>query len=145
MNAKSNEMPWKLTSPTAAFTLILVAFMLFLGLRAHLDPFGAAKAFGLPLVSPEDAGWLHTKGGRDLAIGLALLALVVTRQRLASGLFVLASVLMPVTDALTVVSHGASLGFALSVHGSAAVYCVALAATLLKRPSEATVRTPAHA
>ncbi len=132
MDIESNELPWKLTSPTAALTLALAAFMIFLALLAHLDPFGAARGFGLPLASPGDAGWLHMKGGRDLGIGLALLALVVTGQRRASGLFVLASVLMPVTDALTVVSHGGSLGFALSVHGSAALYCLGLAAALLK-------------
>ncbi|WP_233591653.1 hypothetical protein [Corallococcus sp. AB011P] len=61
-------MPWKLTSPTALFTLLLGAFMLFLSLNA----------------------------------------------------------------ALTVMLGGASLAFALAVHGSAAVYGVVLAAALLR-------------
>ncbi|RKG57747.1 hypothetical protein D7X30_19035 [Corallococcus sp. AB011P] len=63
-----SRLPWKLTSPTALFTLLLGAFMLFLSLNA----------------------------------------------------------------ALTVMLGGASLAFALAVHGSAAVYGVVLAAALLR-------------
>lgn len=43
----------------------------------------------------------------------------------------------PTVDALTVMHGGASLAFALAVHGSAAVYGVVLAAALL-RPQKVT-------
>lgn len=55
----------------------------------------------------------------------------LSRSCTAAGLFVLASIVMPVVDALTVLKSGASLALALSVHGSAAVYGVVLASALL--------------
>ncbi|WNG47685.1 DUF4267 domain-containing protein [Archangium minus] len=134
METQRNDLSWKLTSPTALLTLLLGAFMLFLSILSRVDPVGGARGFGLPLSGSEALPWLSIKSGRDLGIGLALVAIVATRQRLAAGLFVLASTVMPVVDALTVLKSGASLALALSVHGSAAVYCVVLASALL-RPS----------
>ncbi len=131
MNTHRNDLPWKLTSPTAVLTLLLGAFMLFLSISTMVDPVAAARGFGLPLSGAEALPWLSVKSGRDLGLGLAFVALVVTRQRLAAGLFVLASIVMPVVDALTVLRGGGSLALALSVHGSAAIYCVCLAAALL--------------
>ena len=131
MEAHRNDLPWKLTSPTALLTLLLGAFMLFLSIRTRIDPVGAARGFGLPLSGDDALPWLSVKSGRDLGLGLAFVALVVARQRLAAGLFVLASMVMPVVDALTVLKGGASLAFALSVHGSAVVYGVVLGAALL--------------
>ncbi|PTL82005.1 DUF4267 domain-containing protein [Vitiosangium sp. GDMCC 1.1324] len=134
METHRNDLSWKLTSPTAVLTLLLGAFMLFLSIRTTVDPVGAARGFGLPLSGSEALPWLSVKSGRDLGVGLALVALVAIRQRLAAGVFVLACIVMPVVDALTVLKGGASLALALSVHGSAAVYGVLLAAALL-RPS----------
>ncbi|WP_163991050.1 DUF4267 domain-containing protein [Pyxidicoccus caerfyrddinensis] len=134
METHRNTLSWKLTSPTAVFTLLLGAFMLFLSINSRVDPVSAARGFGLPLSGSEALPWMSVKSGRDLGIGLAIVALVVTRQRLAAGLFVLTSIVMPVVDALTVLKAGASLALALSVHGSAVVYGVVLAAALL-RPS----------
>ena len=131
METHRNDMSWKLTSPTALFTLLLGAFMLFLSINATLNPVSAAQGFGLPLSGSEALPWMSIKSGRDLGIGLAIIGLVLARQRLAAGVFVLASIVMPVVDALTVFKNGASLALALSVHGSAVVYGVILAAALL--------------
>lgn len=131
METHRNTLSWKLSSPTALLTLLLGAFVLFLSISTMLDPLAAARGFGLPLSGSEALPWLSVKSGRDLGLGLAIVALVVARQRLAAGLFVLACIAMPVVDALTVLKGGASLALALSVHGSAAVYCVILAAALL--------------
>lgn len=131
MTTHREELSWKLTSPTAVLTLLLGAFMLFLSINSVMDPVAAARGFGLPLSGNDALPWLSVKSGRDLGIGLAIVALVVARQRLAAGLFVLACMVMPVVDALTVLKGGASLALALSVHGSAAVYVAFLAAALL--------------
>lgn len=134
MNPNHSDLSWKLTSPTAVFTLLLGAFMLFLSIRGVLDPTSAAAGFGLPLSGTEAIPWMHVKAGRDLGVGLALLALVAIRQRRSAGVFVLACLVMPTVDALTAVREGGtSLAMALAVHGSAAVYGVVLAFALLRR------------
>ncbi|NOJ95481.1 DUF4267 domain-containing protein [Corallococcus coralloides] len=132
MNANPSPLSWKLTSPTALATLLLGAFMLFLSLNAMRDPLSAARGFGLRDSGSEVIPWLYVKAGRDLGVALAMFALVAIRQRQAAGVFVLACMVMPVVDALTVMRGGASLGFALAVHGSAALYGVVLAAALLR-------------
>jgi len=132
MNPHSTELPWKLTSPTAMATLLLGAFMLYLSVSTVLDPTAAAAGFGVPLSGTEAVPWLHVKAGRDLGIGLAFAGLVAARQRRAAGVFVLASIVMPVVDALTAVREGGtSLALALAIHGSAAVYVGILATALL--------------
>ncbi|MFB1479888.1 DUF4267 domain-containing protein [Corallococcus sp. RDP092CA] len=70
-------------------------------------------------------------------MALAMFALVAIRQRQAAGVFVLACIVMPTVDALTVLHGGASLAFALAVHGSAAADGAVLAAALL-RPQKGT-------
>lgn len=136
LNPNPSPLSWKLTSPTALFTLLLGAFMLFLSLNAARDPIIAARGFGLPDSGSEVIPLMYVKAGRDLGLALAMFALVAIRQRQAAGVFVLACVVMPTVDALTVMHGGASLAFALAVHGSAALYGVVLAAALL-RPQKA--------
>ncbi|QSQ18272.1 DUF4267 domain-containing protein [Myxococcus landrumensis] len=137
MNPNHSQLSWKLTSPTALFTLLLGAFLLFLSLRGALDPISAARGFGLTDSGSEVIPWLYVKAGRDLGLALAMFALVAIRQRKAAGVFVLATIVMPTVDALTVMHGGASLAFALAVHGSAVVYGIVLAAALL-RPQKVT-------
>ncbi|AGC43462.1 hypothetical protein MYSTI_02135 [Myxococcus stipitatus DSM 14675] len=137
MNPSHSQLSWRLTSPTALFTLLLGAFLLFLSLRGALDPISAARGFGLTDSGSEVIPWLYVKAGRDFGLALAMFALVAIRQRKAAGVFVLATIVMPTVDALTVLHGGASLAFALGVHGSAVVYGVVLAAALL-RPQKVT-------
>ncbi|WP_342380055.1 DUF4267 domain-containing protein [Myxococcus stipitatus] len=132
MNPNHSQLSWKLTSPTALFTLLLGAFLLFLSIQGAMDPIRAARGFGLTDSGSEVIPWLYVKAGRDLGLALAMFALVAIRQRKAAGVFVLATIVMPTVDALTVLHGGASLAFALSVHGSAVVYGVVLAAALLR-------------
>ncbi len=70
METQRNDLPWKLTSPTALMTLPLGAFMLFLSIRTRVDPVSAARDFGLPLSGSEALPWLSVKSGRDLGVGL---------------------------------------------------------------------------
>ncbi|WP_438016867.1 DUF4267 domain-containing protein [Sorangium sp. So ce315] len=141
MESHRDDLPWKLTSPTALLTLLLGAFMLFVSVSGATDPLGAAQGFGLPISSADAVPWLRVKAGRDLGIALALFGLVATRQRRAAGVFVLACTVMPVVDALTTWSYGASLALALSVHGSAAAFALVLAPALLLRSGLRSVAT----
>lgn len=144
----STRSTWKLTSPSALLAFALAAFLLFLGVRGLFDPVGAADGFGLPIHSADALPWLRIKADRDLALGLILATVILGRHRRLFGVVTLVSALSPTVDGLTVIGQGMrSVGYALSVHGSAVVYCLALGAWLLGRgepaPHEGTVRTDA--
>jgi hypothetical protein len=125
---------WKLTSPSALLAWALAAFLLFLSVRGLLDPVGAADGFGLPIRSDGALPWLRIKADRDLTLGLILVVLILQRLRRLFGMVALVSAVSPTIDALTVIGHGMrSIGYALSVHGSAVVYCLALGAWLVWR------------
>jgi len=125
---------WKLTSPSALLAWALAAFMLFLGVRALFDPVAAADGFGIPVRGADALAWVRIKADRDLGVGLILVALILGRHRRLFGAVALVSAVSPVVDALTVIGHGMrSVGYALSVHGSAVLYCLALGSWLLWR------------
>ncbi|WP_141325672.1 DUF4267 domain-containing protein [Myxococcus sp. AB025B] len=136
MDTTSVRLSWRLGSPTALFTLLLGGFMLYLSVGGLLNPVEVARGFGLPLTGTEAIAWMSVKAGRDFGIALALFGLVAARQRKAAGIFVVASVVMPVTDALTVMGQGVSFAYAFAVHGSAAIYGICLGWALL-RPGKA--------
>ena len=113
-----------LRTGSVAFVLValITAFMLFLGVRGMVDPISAAHGFGIDLASPLDAFYLHVKADRDLAIGAMLLALLLYRRPTPLALFVGASTIAPVLDCLLVaLEPRGHAGYALAVHGSAAV------------------------
>lgn len=123
---------WKLTSPSALLALALAAFLLFLSAWTLFDPVAAADGFGLPISSADALPWLRIKADRDLGLGLILLALILARRRRLFGAVALVCAVSPSVDALTVIGHGMrSVGYALSVHGSAVLYCLALGSWLL--------------
>ncbi|HEX4475473.1 MAG TPA: DUF4267 domain-containing protein [Polyangiaceae bacterium] len=123
---------------TDVMSWLLVAFMLFLGLRGFIAPESAAVGFGFPLADPADGFYLHVKADRDLSIGLALAALVVLRQRRALAAVLATCLVMPLIDGTLVVLGGRhSLMYALCVHGSAAIFVATLLALLVRENSTA--------
>jgi hypothetical protein len=141
MTKQFEGLAWRLSSPSAALTAALAAFMLSLGVRTLIDPRGAAVAYGMPLSSRRDIPWMYTKAGRDLGIAAALAAILATRQRRAAGLFVLASTLMPIADAVNVIRRK-RVRYALAVHGSAAALTLVLGSALLRRGHGVGVASP---
>lgn len=117
-------------------TAVLTAFMLFLAIRGALGAVDAAHGFGVDLAAPLDAFYLHVKADRDLAIGLALAALLAYRRATPLLLVVGALCVAPIIDCALVAAHG-RVGYALGVHGSAAAFGVVLVA-LLARARRAT-------
>jgi len=114
-------------------------FMLYVGLLFLLDPQAAASGFGLPSwPEHEGTGFLTVKGGRDIACGLVMLALLLTGHRRALGWTLLALTFAPITDMLTVLSNHGSAGTAYGVHGLAAAVVALTGALLLReRPAPA--------
>ncbi|KOV79813.1 DUF4267 domain-containing protein [Nocardia sp. NRRL S-836] len=112
--------------------LVVVAGVVF-GLNFLLNGHGAAAGFGI--VDP--SGYYVVKGVRDLAYALTALILLVLRQRRALGWVVLADSIIPIGDCLSVITSGGSVGYALAVHGSAAVLVLITAALLLRESAHA--------
>ncbi|ROP36377.1 DUF4267 domain-containing protein [Saccharothrix texasensis] len=132
---------------TVLAALVVLAGFSF-GLNFLLDGPGAAAGFGID-PWPEGNGYFVVKGVRDLAYGLTALILLLLRHRRALGWVVLADAIIPIGDCVAVMTDGGTVGYALAVHGSAAVLVLVTAASLLwetrKTSGSATLkpRTPA--
>ena len=114
---------------------VLGLFLLFLALRGFVAPAEAARGFGVPVVDSADLFYLRVKADRDLSSAAALFLLLAVRERRGLGAFVGAATAQPLFDlALSLADARGDAGYALAVHGSAALYCVVLAALLLRRP-----------
>jgi hypothetical protein len=135
VNRESPEqsVSWKPSSLSFVLAALLAAFMLFLGVRGFAVPVDAAKGFGLALLDAGDAVFVRIKAGRDLSLGLMLVALLVLRMRSALAAVVLAASVIPLVDCLvSITSDRGNLAYALMVHGSAVVYGLVLGALLLR-------------
>jgi hypothetical protein len=114
-----------------AWLVVLAGF--YFGLSYLLDGQGAAAGFGI--VDPD--GYYIVKGVRDLAYALTALILLLMGHRRALGWVVLADSIIPIGDCLAVMTHGGTVGYALAVHGSAAVLVLFTAGLLLREPAPA--------
>lgn len=112
-------------STIMGWLVVLAGF--YFGLGYLLDGAGAAAGFGI--VDPD--GYYVVKGVRDLAYALTALILLLMKQRRALGWVVLADAVIPIGDCLAVMTHGGTVGYALAVHGSAAVLVLFTAGLLL--------------
>ena len=111
--------------------VVLAGFCFGLGYLLNGD--GAAAGFGI--VDPD--GYYVVKGVRDIAYALTALILLLMNQRRALGWVVLADSIIPIGDCLAVITHGGTVGYALAVHGSAAVLVLLTAALLLRETAPA--------
>lgn len=124
------------TRIATALVLIGVAFILYIGLGYVLAPNSMAPGFGLP-AWPQGASsaFMTLKGVRDISSGVVLLALLLTRQRFALGIAMLAVAVTPVGDMLTVLNNHGSVTTALSVHGLTAALVAATGVLLVRERS----------
>lgn len=112
---------------------LLVAFMLLLAVRGLVDPIGAAHGYGIDLASPLDGFYLHVKADRDLTLGATFLALLLYRRPMPLALFTAACTIAPTLDcALVALDPRGHAGYALGVHGSAALYGIVTAYLLVR-------------
>ncbi len=124
------------TRIATALVLIGVAFILYIGLGYVLAPNSMAPGFGLPAwPQGESSAFMTLKGVRDISSGVVLLALLLTRQRFALGIAMVAVAVTPVGDMLTVLNNHGSVTTALSVHGLTAALVAATGLLLVRERS----------
>ncbi|MEU9378443.1 DUF4267 domain-containing protein [Streptomyces sp. NPDC048255] len=129
-----------ITTALAALTGVAV---LFLGLNFLLNPDGAPAGFGItPWPQGNADGYFVVKGIRDIAVASTVFLLLTLGQRRILGWVVLIDAIIPLGDALAVVTHGGTFTTALSVHVSAAAIVVLTAIMLLTEGSTGTTPQP---
>lgn len=100
--SKSN---WGPKSVTFWLVGVVTLLMLYLGIRGFIQPEAAIRDFGLLLHDTADSYLVHIKADRNLFIGIFLLVLMVLRMRKALLVVMFTSVLMPLVDAILVLTN----------------------------------------
>ncbi|WP_309112111.1 DUF4267 domain-containing protein [Saccharothrix sp.] len=110
--------------------IVLAGF--YFGLSFLILGADAAAGFGItPWPTDEGAGYYVVKGVRDIAYGTTALILLLMGHRKALGYVILSNAIMPIGDCIAVATHGGTIGYALAVHGSAAVMVILIGVLLL--------------
>jgi len=113
---------------------VLVALAIIaIGIGYVASPRSVTRSFGLPL--PEDgahiAWWLRLKGVRDVASGLAVLALMTWGTPREVGIILFVEAFIPVGDMLVILAAKGSTRSAFGMHGMTAAAMVLAAITLM--------------
>ena len=96
-------------------------------------PRAATRSFGLPLPGdgPNIPAWLRLKGVRDIASGLAVLAMMVWGGPRMVGIILLVEAFIPIGDMLVILAGKGSVTTALCVHGLTALAMILAAVALI--------------
>ena len=100
---------------------VIALGIIVIGARFFVAPYPAAAGFGVP-VTP-DARWdayLSVKAIRDIASGLFIAILMIDGSLQLLGWFMLAAAIIPLADAMIVLSHGGTKAYAFGIHGATA-------------------------
>jgi hypothetical protein len=89
-------------SYTIAFLLGLG--MIFLGVRFFISPEAATAGYGIRFNAQGDYSFHYIKGIRDIFSGLIICILVLTKERRALGIALLAGTMIPIIDMFIVLS-----------------------------------------
>ena len=111
---------------------VIALGIIIIGARFFVAPHAAAAAFGVP-VSP-DARWdafLSVKAIRDIASGLFISILMIDGSLHLLGWFMLAATIIPLSDAMIVLSHGGTKASAFGIHGATAGVMLIISGLLL--------------
>jgi hypothetical protein len=112
---------------------LLALAIILMGSRYLLDPDPAAAGFGIPgtLGRPvPDHPWLAVKAARDIAIGIAVAALLIDGAHTQLGYLMLATATIPIADGTIVLRSGGPRAIAYGVHWTTAA-CFLITAVLL--------------
>ena len=112
----------KKTSAVIAYglTFITGALLVFIGARFLLSPAVAEQAFGIQTVT-NDFSFHYIKGIRDLAVGIAILAMLLTHTQRGLGILLLTASIVPVADFLIALNAPGHLTSHLYPHLTAVV------------------------
>jgi hypothetical protein len=86
-------------------TIFAALGIIFIGIRECFQPSVAARQFGVPLATPADRDFLAIKASRDIAPGVAVLALLAIGDHRAVAYAMLALTLIPILDGVVVLKH----------------------------------------
>lgn len=118
---------------TALAGLLALAIIL-MGSRYLLDPKPAAAGFGIPGTSGEatpDRAWLAVKAVRDIAVGIAVAALLIDGAQTQLGYLMLAISIIPLADGMIVMRAGGPKAIAYGVHWTTAALMLTVGILLI--------------
>jgi hypothetical protein len=113
---------------------LLALAIILMGSRYLVDPKPAAAGFGIPAALGEtapDRAWLAVKAVRDIAIGIAIAALLVDGARRQLAYLMIATSLIPLADGTIVLRAGGPRAIAYSIHWTTAALMVTVAVLLI--------------
>jgi hypothetical protein len=128
---KMHQMKKTISAIAFGFTLVTGLLLVFIGARFFLVPYAAELAFGIQTPTGNDYSFHYIKGIRDMAVGLAILAMLITRAQRGLGILLLTISIVPVTDFLIVLSTPGYLTERLYPHLTAVVFGLVLGAYYL--------------
>jgi hypothetical protein len=104
--------------PLSLAVLISVGIIV-IGFFYITSPQRILGGFGLnpPASDPDTLAWLHLKGIRDVASGLAVLTLLLTTDSRTVGIVLLVFAIIPLGDMANVLMSAGRKATAFSVHG----------------------------
>ncbi len=112
---------------------LLGAFLSLIGAALITSPFGAVQAFGIDPSHMADIGLAPAMGVRELAIGLAVVALAAMRQARALGAVLLLASIVPLGDFAIA---GKAVGYAAAIrHLMVLPFTLFLGLVLVRRAS----------
>jgi len=116
----------------------LIGFgIIFVGTRFLLAPSTAAAGYGVPVEqeTAQAGAYLAAKGVRDIASGFFVLILIAFQAPHILGWIILAATIIPIVDAVIVLTHNGSKATAYGVHGATAAVMLVTAGLLLTSPT----------
>jgi hypothetical protein len=118
----------------SALAGLLALGSILMGSRYLLDPKPAAAGFGIPGglgETVQDRAWLAVKAVRDVAIGIAIAALLIDGARRELAYLMIATSLIPIADGTIVIRAGGARAIAYSIHWTTASLMLAVAVLLI--------------
>ena len=120
-----------------ALSVLIGLGIIFVGTRFLLAPSTAAAGYGVP-VEQETAragAYLAAKGVRDIASGFFIFILIAFQAPHILGWIIVAATIIPIVDAVIVLTHNGSKATAYGVHGATAAVMLVTAGLLLTSPT----------
>jgi len=118
----------------SALAGLLAGGSILMGSRYLLDPKPAAAGFGIPGAvgaTAPDRAWLAVKAVRDIAIGIAIAALLIDGARQPLAYLMIAVALIPIADGTIVLRAGGPRAIAYSIHWTTAALILTVAVLLI--------------
>jgi len=119
-----------LTTIAYGLAVLLNIAIIVIGVRFVVAPRVAAAGYGVPAKEDGDAAYLTVKAVRDTTFGILGLTLLAFAGPQAAALFMLVTVLTPLSDTVIVLRHCGTKATAFGIHFSTAVLILVDAALL---------------